>query len=151
MGIGEFRPVPKPTPKDKKPRKKKNPQLYRGRIIPKQKERTKITKENYNRMIEEFGNYCQECGHVPIFAHHLVFRSNMGSGNWRNLAPLCLKCHERAHKEFEFAEYLRNKRAERFGLHFAEDKWSLFQVGLIPNTEDNTFERFMIEQEKGNK
>lgn len=138
----------KPKPRKKKPKKKKNPYLYRGRVIPKQKERTKITIENYNKMIEEFGNYCQECGYTPIFAHHLVFRSNMGSGNWRNLAPLCQRCHDRAHKDYDFAEYLRDKRAERFGKWFGADKYTLFKEGLIPNTEDKTFNRFMIEQEK---
>lgn len=157
MGIEwGFNPVPKPTsrpkdkpkPKEKRPKKKKNPQLYRGRIIPKQKERTKITKENYDKMIEMFGNFCQECGHTPIAAHHLVFRSSMGTGNWRNLAPLCKKCHDRAHTSFEFAEYLREKRAAVYGIHFGEDVYSLFQAGLIPNTTEEAYERFMKEEER---
>lgn len=138
----------KPKPKEKRPKKKKNPQLYRGRIIPKKKDRTKVTKENYNKMVEVYGGYCQECGYTPIHAHHLVFRSSMGSGQWRNLAPLCIKCHERAHKDFEFAEYLRKKRAAECGEHFGKDKWSLFQEGLILNTTDEAYERFF---EKGNK
>lgn len=137
------RPKEKPKLKEKRPKKQKNPNLYRGRIIPKQKERTKITKENYYRMIEVFGNYCQECGYTPIAAHHLVFRSSLGAGNWRNLAPLCKRCHDRAHGDFQFAKYLRDKRAAVYGLHFGEDKYSLFQAGLIPNTTDQAYERFM--------
>jgi hypothetical protein len=136
----------KPKPKEKRPKKKKNPYLYRGRIIPKRKERTKITERNYKKMLEVFGNYCQECGYTPIFAHHLVFRSALGTGNWRNLAPLCQKCHDRAHQEFEFAEYLRKKRAAEYGEHFGKDKYSLFQEGLIPNTTDQAYERFMREE-----
>lgn len=160
MGI-EFTPYPKskqlaghqkakdkPKPKEKRPKKKKNPYLYRGRIIPKQKERTKITKENYQRMIEEFGNYCQECGFTPIFAHHLTFRSSMGSGNWRNLAPLCKRCHDRAHQEFAFADMLRQKRAAVYGEHFWKDKWSLFQENLIPNSTEEAYERFMEKEER---
>jgi len=133
----------KPKTTKKKPRKSKNPYLYRGRLIPQQKERTQITKENYTKMIEVFGEYCQECGYTPIHAHHLVFRSSMGTGSWRNLAPLCKHCHDRVHKDFEFAEYLREKRAEQFGPHFGKDKYSLFMEGLISNTDDKTYERFM--------
>ncbi|MFT8319326.1 MAG: HNH endonuclease [Bacillus sp. (in: firmicutes)] len=137
----------KPKHKEKRPKKKKNPYLYRGRIIPSRKERTKIIKKDYDRMIEEFGDYCMMCGHTPIFAHHLVFRSHIGTGNWRNLAPLCKKCHDRAHEDFDFAEYLRQMRSERFGEHFGKDKYSLFMEGLIPNTDDGTYETFMIKEE----
>lgn len=155
MDLG-FHPVPKPIskPKDrpkykvKKPKKKKNPYLYRGRIIPKKKDRTKITQENYKRMIEEFGDYCLMCGYTPIEAHHIVFRSHFGSGNWRNLAPLCKQCHEQAHKDKNFAELIREMRAERFGKWFWADKYTLFKEGLIPNTTDEAYERFMREEEK---
>ncbi|MCA1029313.1 HNH endonuclease [Cytobacillus kochii] len=145
---GHQKQVDKPKYKEKRPKKKKNPQLYRGRIIPTKKERTKITKENYNRMLEEFGEYCMMCGHTPIFAHHLYFRSSIGTGGWRNLAPLCQKCHDRAHKEFDFAEYLREERAERFGYHFGKDKYSLFKEGLIPTPTDEAYERFMKKEEE---
>jgi 5-methylcytosine-specific restriction endonuclease McrA len=145
---GHQKPKDKPKPKEKRPKKKKNPYLYRGRIIPGRRERTRITEENYNKMVEMFGNYCQECGYTPIAAHHLVFRSSMGTGHWRNLAPLCKRCHDRAHSEYEFAEYLRNKRAAVYGIHFGEDKYSLFKAGIIPNTDDKTFERFMREEEE---
>lgn len=141
------KPKDKPKHKEKRPKKKKNPYLYRGRIIPHQKERTMITPDNYNKMIEVFGNYCQECGYTPIFAHHLIFRSSFGTGGWRNLAPLCKRCHDRAHSDYEFTEYLREKRAAEYGEHFGKDKYSLFQEGFIPNTDDKTFERFMKEEE----
>ena len=155
----EYSPVPKPVSqpkekpkyKEKRPKKKKNPNLYRGRIIPTKKERTRITEKDYKRMIEEFGEYCQMCGYTPIEAHHIVFRSHFGSGNWRNLAPLCKKCHEQAHKDRSFADLIRDMRAERFGIHFWKDVYSLFKEGLINNTTDDAYERFMIQQEKGNK
>jgi 5-methylcytosine-specific restriction endonuclease McrA len=142
-----------PKFKVKKPKKKKKTYVHRGRTIPPKKERTKITEENYRKMIEKYGFYCQECGYTPVDAHHLVFRSQFGTGNWRNLAPLCEKCHNRAHNEYEFAEYLREKRSEELGPHFGKDKYSLFKENLIPNTDDSTYERFMnrererIEQE----
>jgi len=138
----------KPKPKERRYKKKKNPYLYRGRIIPSRKERTKITEANYNRMIEEFGDYCMACGYTPIAAHHLVFRSHMGTGNWRNLAPLCEKCHTRAHKQKEFADLLREMRAERFGEHFGKDVYTLFKEGLINNTTTEAYESFMKSEEE---
>lgn len=134
----------KDTPKlqVKKPKKTKKPYIYRGRVIPKRKERTKITEKDYSMMIKKYGAYCQECGYTPIHAHHLVFRSDLGTGQWRNLAPLCTRCHERAHKDFEFAEYLRNKRAKEFGPHFGKDVYSLFKEGLVNNTTPEAYERF---------
>lgn len=154
MDLG-FHPVPKPisTPKDKpkykekRPKKKKNPQLYRGRMIPTKKERTKITEKDYKRMIDEFGEYCQMCCHTPIEAHHIVFRSQFGSGSWRNLAPLCNKCHRQAHIDKGFADLIRDMRAERFGPHFWKDIYSLFKEGLVKNTTPETYEKFMREEE----
>lgn len=150
----EFHPVPKPVSKPRKKGKTKIPkkrkkkiETYKGRVIPKAKDRTKISKANYNRMIEEFGDCCMICGRKPIEAHHLVFRSKLGSGNWRNLAPLCPEHHRQAHQDYNFAEYLRQERAERFGPHFWKDKYALFKEGLIPNTTDRAFERFMEEEE----
>ena len=137
----------RPKFKERKYKKKKNPYLYRGRIIPSRKERTKITEENYNRMIDEFGEYCMMCGHVPIEAHHIVFRSQFGSGNWRNLAPLCDKCHKQAHTQREFADLIRDMRAERFGPHYFKDVYSLFKEGLIKNTFPEAYERFMKAEE----
>jgi 5-methylcytosine-specific restriction endonuclease McrA len=158
MDLG-FHPVPKPKSppkekpkyKEKRPKKKKNPNLYRGRIIPTRKERTRITETDYKRMMEEFGEYCHLCGYTPVEAHHIVFRSHMGSGNWRNLVPLCHRCHGFAHKYKTFAEQLREERTELFGEHFSKDKYSLFKEGLIQNTTDEAYERFMIKQENGNK
>lgn len=152
----EWNPVPKPVskPKDKpkykekRPKKKKNPNLYRGRIIPTQKERTRITPEAYKRMIEEFGEYCLNCGYTPIEAHHLVFRSKMGSGQWRNLAPLCKRCHGFAHRYRTYADQLREDRETIYGKWFWADKWTLFKEGLILNTTDEAYERFMKGEEE---
>jgi 5-methylcytosine-specific restriction endonuclease McrA len=142
------KPKAAPKIKTKKPKKAKKPYVHRGRVIPKKKERTKIDATDYHKMIERYGAYCQECGHTPIDAHHLLFRAQFGTGNWRNLAPLCGKCHRRAHKSFEFAEYLRHKRAAELGPHFGKDKYTLFKERLIPNTEDSSYERFMKGEEE---
>lgn len=157
----EYRPYPKeqqlkhhqkekerPKFKVKKPKKKRKPYVYKGRTIPPKKQRTKISKTNYQRMIEEFGERCLICGKTPIEAHHITFRSQYGSGNWRNLAPLCKEHHMKAHQDFEFAEQLREERRKRYGLHFGKDKYTLFKEGWIPTPTDEAYERFMQEEEK---
>jgi 5-methylcytosine-specific restriction endonuclease McrA len=152
----DFRPYPKseqlkshqkmkdtPKFKEKRPKKKKKSYVHRGRVIPPRKERTKITQKNYQAMIKEFGDYCLKCGYTPIEAHHIVFRSAFGSGNWRNLAPLCMKCHQRAHKDRAFADELRQERAAMYGEYFWADKYTLFKEGIIPNTTDEAYKRYM--------
>jgi 5-methylcytosine-specific restriction endonuclease McrA len=159
----EYSPVPKPKskpkdkpkPKDKRKHKekqsKKNPYLYKGRLVPNRRERTKITEQDYKRMIEEFGAYCMVCSFTPIEAHHIVYRSHFGSGNWRNLAPLCKRCHLRAHKDKEFSNQLKNMRIERFGEHYWKDVYSLFKEGLVNNTTKEAYNSFMKKEEENAK
>jgi hypothetical protein len=118
------------------------------RKVPNKRQRTKISRQDYQKMIEEFGEHCNVCGSYPIEAHHIVFRSHFGSGNWRNLVPLCNKHHRLVHKNRVLSDYFRQQREERFGKHFWKDKYALFKEGLISNTTDEAFEKFLVEQEK---
>jgi hypothetical protein len=43
---------------------------------------------------------------------------------------------------------LREDREAFYGKWFWADKYTLFKEGLIPNTTDEAYERFMIQQEK---
>jgi 5-methylcytosine-specific restriction endonuclease McrA len=156
----EFNPVPKPVTqrKDKqrrkgkakipKKRKKKNPQVYKGRKIPSKKKRGEVSKREYNLMIENFGSVCVICGNPYISAHHVKFRSHEGRGKWRNLMPLCVRCHRRAHDDKKFADWLRQEREKRFGPWYWADEYDLFKANLIPNTTKEMFERFMKEEEE---
>lgn len=119
----------------------------KSRTIPSKKERTKISKKDYSKMLEEFGEHCNICGAYPIEAHHIVFRSKYGSGNWRNLVPLCNKHHQLVHKDRVLADYFRQQREDRFGTHFWKDKYALFKEGLIPNTTNEAFENFLKGEE----
>jgi nitrate/TMAO reductase-like tetraheme cytochrome c subunit len=141
------KPVSKPKVKPKKPKKKKNPNLYRGRMVPTKKDRTRITADAYSRMKKEFGEYCLNCGHMPVEAHHIVFRSQMGTGGWRNLAPLCHRCHVFTHKHKALADMLRVEREALYGKWYFADKYTLFKENLIPNTTDEAYERFMKGEE----
>lgn len=138
------KPKEKPKYKEKRPKKKKNPNLYRGRIVPSKKDRTRITETAYNRMMKEFGEYCYLCGYTTnLEAHHIVFRSQMGSGGWRNLVPLCKRCHLEAHKHKTVADQLREDREALYGKWYWADVYTLFKEGLVPNTTTEAYERFM--------
>ncbi len=131
--------------KAKKPKKK---QTYKGRTIPTKKQRTKINKKDYQKMIEMFGSNCNVCGNPYIEAHHIVFRSQFGSGNWRNLVPLCNKHHQLVHKDRVMADFFRREREKVYGPHYWKDRYTLFKEGLIPNTTSEAYEKFMKEEEK---
>jgi hypothetical protein len=102
-------------------------------------------------MIKEFGEYCLNCGHTPDRGSSYRFSLADGSGQWRNLAPLCGRCHGLAHKIKSYADQLREDREALYGKWFWADKYTLFKEGLIPNTTDDAYERFMVQQEKDNK
>ena len=42
---------------------------------------------------------CVLCGAMASEVHHIVFRSQMGLSNLKNLACLCRDCHNKAHGE----------------------------------------------------
>ena len=107
-----------------------------------------ITKQDYERMIDEFGECCMICGKYPAEAHHLVFRSQSSNGNWRNLAPLCNACHTRAHRQREFADYLREMRAERFGQHYGKSAYALYLAGFIEEPSEQAYELLMRREER---
>jgi 5-methylcytosine-specific restriction endonuclease McrA len=145
----------KDTPKfkEKRPKKRKKAQRIKGRVIPTAKVRSSISKKEYNRAIEAFGESCIYCGSSHIEMHHIRFRSQQGRGGFRNLVPLCKRHHLQVHNEREIADTLREVREKYFGPWYWADKFDLFKEGLIPNTDDKSFEKFMerererIEQE----
>lgn len=138
----KYRPYPKSEQLKKPGRKEKKLKVYKGRTMPSRKQRASISKKEYNRAIEAFGNVCVICGNPRIEMHHVVFRSQGGRGGFRNLIPLCNEHHREAHRNWGFAETLRQDRKAIYGEHFYKDKYDLFKEGLIKNTTDEEFERF---------
>lgn len=138
----DYRPYPKIKQLKNPGKKEKKLEIYKGRTIPSKKQRGKISKREYNRAIEAFGSVCVICGNPYIEMHHIVFRSHGGRGGFRNLIPLCKEHHQEAHKNWGFAETLRQERQKIFGEFFYMDKYDLFKAGLIQNTDDKTFEKF---------
>lgn len=135
---------PKPKVREKRPKKRKGKvQVYKGRTIPSAKVRGQVSKREYEKMIEVFGEMCVICGNPYIEAHHIRFRSQGGRGKWRNLAPLCKEHHMKAHRDRQFAEWLRQEREKKYGPWYWADEYDLFKANLIPNTTKEAFERFM--------
>lgn len=143
----------KPKLKKKRyPEKKKavNPlkqEIFKGRRFPKWSVRGKISKSNYNKALNEHGNYCFVCGTVDsLEAHHVRFRSDGGRGGWRNIRFLCTEHHRgdySPHKNRELRETLEEAHTALYGKWYWADKYDLFKEGLIPNTTDKAFEEFM--------
>lgn len=60
---------------------------------------------------ERDNGQCVLCGAPASEVHHIVFRSQMGLSNLKNLACLCRDCHNKAHGEH--AEEIREILIER--------------------------------------
>lgn len=162
--LNEFNPCPKPTKVDKKLKsymkkrpkktKKTNPlkqEIYKGRKIPTKQQRGKITTAQYNEAARQHGYECYVCGcQTSLEAHHVKFRGNSGRGGWRNIRFLCSEHHRgnySPHQNETLRKEIEALHEELYGPHYFCDKYDLFKLGLIPNTDDKSFEKFFGEGE----
>lgn len=54
-------------------------------------------KRTYERIVEE-QPYCQLCGNTwDLHIHHIIYRSQLGNNDERNLIRLCSDCHRKVH------------------------------------------------------
>lgn len=134
------------VPKSKPNRKKKKVETIKGMKVPPRKKRSAISKKDYEDTIQHHGSLCFVCQYNEVQIHHCKFRSQGGKGRYRNLLPLCDKHHRKAHRSYEFAEYLRHTMKLRYGEYYWCDKYDLYKMGLISSPEDDKFERFMQER-----
>lgn len=149
----------KDTPKYKeqryKKKKKKNPlkqEMYKGRRIPTKQQRGKITTKEYNEALRRQGEFCLICGtNQNLEAHHVKFRSDSGRGTFRNIIFLCSNHHRgdiSPHKDESIRRKLEQRQESIYGPYYHMDRYDLFKLGLIPNTEVNTFDDFMLREEE---
>ena len=124
------------------------PKPNHKRKRPTQKKRGEISKEQRQLTYDWFGEACTICNGYPTDLHHLVFRSQQGRGVYRNLMPLCIPCHKRAHTERAFADELREMRQEAFGDHFFHDMYDLYDLGFIEEETEQAYEKFMRSEER---
>lgn len=153
-----FYPAPKPS-FEKRPKKKKKVQRMKGRRVPTQKERGAISKKSGNKALEVYNHQCGGCGYggEALELHHILFRSQGGRGQWRNIVPLCRRCHDACHGKFqnesdasvleEWDAMFKRLHEAKYGPHFGSDVWDLFSKGLVPNTTPEAYERFMEQEE----
>jgi 5-methylcytosine-specific restriction endonuclease McrA len=61
----------------------------------------RIEEEIRQKLLEEHGGLCQNCGSNPGFLglslHHIVFKSRGGKTTEENCCLICSTCHEVAH------------------------------------------------------
>ena len=74
-----------------------------------------IDKKTYEKVANE-QTYCRLCGRTEnLQIHHIIYRSQMGNNDERNLIRLCSECHRRVHSnkkvwqrkllEYQFKKY----------------------------------------------
>lgn len=146
----EYRPYPKSQQLKKPGKKEKRLEVYKGRTIPSKRQRGKVSKKEYQKALQEHGEYCYFCGNTRNLEMHHVMpkgysRIKNGRGVWRNLRLLCSECHRGkngVHQNKERMEHLQKLHEELYGPYYYCDRYDLFKRGLIPNTTDKAFEEF---------
>jgi len=168
--LNEWNPAPKPVKVDKKlkpymkkrPKKmkrEKNPlkqEVYKGRTIPTKQKRGRITTAEYNEAARQHGEYCFFCGSTAnLECHHVMpkgySRIKSGRGKYRNLRFLCNECHtgeNGVHRNAGKMKIIQDEHERIYGPYFWCDKYDLFKQGLISNTTDEEFEKFMKSEEE---
>jgi len=76
----------------------------------------------YKKIVEE-QYYCQLCGSTNwLEIHHIVYRSENGSNDERNLIRLCKRCHELVHSNKKrWQPFLLNMQMQKYGEFTKED------------------------------
>ena len=80
------------------------------------KTKSQKNKKIYKKLIDE-QHYCQLCGSTCwLEIHHIVYRSENGSNDERNLIRLCKKCHEMVHSnKKKWQKFLLDKQRSKYG------------------------------------
>lgn len=167
--LNDWNPAPKPNfqKKEKKlqpymkkrPKKKKRPrnplkkEIYKGRTIPTKQKRGKITTAEYNETLRLHGEECFFCKTTQnLECHHVMpkgySRYRNGRGVRYNLRFLCSDCHrgpDGVHQNRGKMQELQDLHESLYGKWFYCDEFDLFKMGLIPNTDKDTYHKFMQE------
>lgn len=95
---------------------------YKKRL-PTKAQRGKFSQKTIAAIIERDNGMCAVCGSEGQEIHHSCFKSQGGRGVFTNGILLCRDCHTRAHREFEFAQSLRDEAEERYGSRYSKDEY----------------------------
>ncbi|QYY44732.1 HNH endonuclease (plasmid) [Aneurinibacillus thermoaerophilus] len=107
----EFHPVPKPSFK---------------RSRPKRKSRSEFSASVRQKIDKRDGKYCQECGNpnAPEM-HHVMPRGRGGRGVVTNGLRLCVSCHDKIHEDAQLMSKWQGIFEWRFGPDYYKDEWDV--------------------------
>lgn len=79
-------------------------------------------RKTYQKVVEE-QPYCQLCGRCwNLHIHHIIYRSQLGNNDERNLIRLCSDCHRRVHSNKKvWQKKLLLHQFEKYGKFTKED------------------------------
>lgn len=121
-----------------------------------------LSKKFRNRLSNELGNICVNCGSDEyIHYHHIVPLGNGGSNNITNIVPLCENCHGMVHMGKSY-ECLRNgtktakekngykdgrpdkytKEEKDYAMKLKEDGYSYSQIVKMTGISKSTLIRY---------
>lgn len=137
-----------PKFKERRPKKTKKMQQYRGVKIPSRKVRGQVDATTAYAARRLWGDYCLECGSPYIELHHVMPKgmSQSGRGVKTNLVPLCAEHHRGktgVHSDAKLMRKYKDKCKERFNEHYFRDKYDLWKMGLIERPTTELYEKFM--------
>lgn len=73
-------------------------------------------RKTYEKIVEE-QPYCQLCGKTwDLHIHHIIYRSQLGNNDERNLIRLCSDCHRKVHSnKKEWQHKLLQHQFKKYG------------------------------------
>ena len=91
----------------------------------------KIDKQIYEQIVEE-QQWCQLCGSTNwLEIHHIIYRSQNGSNDKRNLIRLCKSCHQLVHSN--------KKKWQQFLINIQYNRYGEFDLNVLYKNCKNTF------------
>lgn len=81
-----------------------------------------LGKKVYEKIVSE-QPYCQLCGRTyDLHIHHIIYRSQLGNNDERNLIRLCADCHRRVHSNKKvWQKKLLEHQFKKYGVFTKDD------------------------------
>ena len=81
-----------------------------------------VDKKTYEKVVAE-QPYCRLCGRTNnLQIHHIIYRSELGNNDERNLIRLCADCHRRVHsRKKTWQKKLLEYQFNKYGVFTLED------------------------------
>jgi 5-methylcytosine-specific restriction endonuclease McrA len=92
------------------------PKPNHKRRVAKRADRGKFSKKTIQEILERDNFQCVRCGshHLESVPHHIIYKSQGGTGHKRNGVSICLSCHRKAHRFKEVREWFEQYADKHF-------------------------------------